>query len=310
MGWMDWLKTAAGALHYDPTGGSGGIPGATPPIIGNSTGGSKPWWQTVLDVASGKGGLGKVIGTAGDVATGIEEGRAKDRSNQNDFNVVQDRNKIVANQNYEDALLGRAGLDLKQRQFSQDSQNNAYKNAIRSALGMNLQDVTLGGVPKDVPVIEFKGGLRPSAMGPQGRAAAALLNQKAMASLMNGETFDPLPAIRDFTPSDYKKGGVLDDILGGIGTVGKAGDIWKERGRADENQSWIDKLKEEIMKANQPKQPAPGTPDGVLMTGPDGKPVYANEGDNTTPFNPAKTGTVPLGSDPLDWLKIMQQAGG
>jgi hypothetical protein len=269
-------------------------------------------WQRIGGILTGSGLGGKIMGTAGDVASGIEKGRASERAGENEFNMGQDRNKIVASQNYEQGLENRAALEMKQQQAGQEYQGSAYRQALLGALGKNLQDVSLGGVPSDVPVVSFGGGLRPSAIGPEGRAAAALLNQKAMANLQAGMHNTPLPELEKFTPSDYKKGNWVDTILGGIGTAGKAGDIWNQRTQAGKDADWIQKIRDEIEGKQKGTQVPTGVPSDAVMRDANGNPVYPDQGDNTNPWGAKQptAATPPPGADPLTWLKLMNAAGG
>ncbi len=301
MTWMDLLKSAGKKVadHYIDQYGNDvtGQARASDPVLSGDPGmggSSGTDWKTILgDVFTGEGKTGRVVGTAGDVASGIEEGRSKDRASQNDFNVLQDRTRLQAQQDFENALENRAALELKQQLSGQDYQGNAYRQAMIGALGKNVQDVTLGGVPSDVPVVQFKGGLRPSAVGPEGRAAASLLNEKAMKNLVDGMKTTALPDIERFKPSDYKTGNYIDTILGGIGTVGKIGDIWNERTQKGKDQSYIDKIRAEIEaqeKARQqaahpavpgapPTTQAPAMPPGALMVDPiTGRPILPDDG--------------------------------
>ena len=284
-------------------------------LTGGSGGGGSTWQKILGNILTGQGKAGQVAGTAGDVASGIEKGRAADRASQNDFNVLQDRTRLQAQQDFENALENRAALELKQKTEGQSYQGNAYHQAMLGALGKNIQDVTLGGVPGDVPVVQFKGGLRPSAMGPEGRAAAALLNQKAMSDLQNGMQLSSLPEIERFKPSDYKKGNYLDTILGTVGTVGKAGDIWNERTQKGKDQSYIDTIRQEIQAQEKErqdaiakgKQPPPQQPGGMVMVDPTtGKPVFPDQGDNTNPFGGGQAQAPQI--DPLTGRPILTPA--
>ena len=158
-----------------------------------------------------------LISAGGSVASGLAGGAQKGREAQN--TAAQDAALFAQRENAakENSLMGRAGLDLQQRGFGQQSQSDAYKKALMSALAMNMQDSQVSGVPKGIPVINFSGGMRPSAIGAEGKAAAGELQKQAMLKLMNGEKFDPLPAYQGTAAPVYKKPGLFENIMGGIG---------------------------------------------------------------------------------------------
>jgi hypothetical protein len=98
----------------------------------------------------------------------------------------------AANQNrdYEAAQVERARLQLEQQQQEQRAQSNAYQLALRSALGMNMQDVSFGGSGHrttgsgQIPNMSFSGGMRPSALGMEGRETARVARSQAMQQLL------------------------------------------------------------------------------------------------------------------------------
>lgn len=221
-GGMDMGKFAlpgAMAAMNDPTGGGGG--------------GSI--WSKIL-----RGVSGNAAGAIGGMAKAGAEGREKGREQEM--------------QNY--AI--RNNVDLNQRRFQEESQSDAYKKAMLGALGMNVQDAHFNR-PAGVPDTGMTGGLRPSALGMQGRAAAGVLNSQAMKRLTDGEQFDKLP--------NYK-GNWIDTVLGTAGVLGGGLDDYKARGKADQNTSlWQELLKQQMQQ--QPEQtgaappyaaPAPAAP--------------------------------------------------
>lgn len=65
----------------------------------------------------------------------------------------------------------------------QDAQNNAYKNAMRAAYAMNLKDFKFTR-PEGVPEMSLGQGAA-TQLGPEGKAAAAEMNRRAMAQLLD-----------------------------------------------------------------------------------------------------------------------------
>lgn len=118
-------------------------------------------------------------------------------------------------------VLDRADLDLKRRLDARLGQSDAYEKAIQGALGKNIQDVHMDR-PSGIPNISFTGGSRPSAIGPEGRAAASELNKQAMLKLMSGESYDPLPAFERVNAPEYKKPGLFENVAGAAGMAGQS----------------------------------------------------------------------------------------
>jgi hypothetical protein len=122
-------------------------------------------------------------------------------------------------------LLERALLQLKQREYGDSAPLGRYQQAILGNLAQNMQDVQIGGLPRGVTPVQFSGGMRPSAIGPGGRAAGAELAQQAMARLMGGDQFEDvpyteLPTQLNWRQSALPKAGLLDKILGMGGFAG------------------------------------------------------------------------------------------
>lgn len=212
------------------------------------------FWGTLLKVGGGIAGapftggasLIPALASAGlDVAGGLASGMTKDRAGQNDAAQQAAMFKLQEARGAEDALMNRQALDLRQRQFGQESQTDAYKKAIMGALAKNLQDVSATR-PAGIPTISFGGGARPSALGAEGRAAGDLLNKQAMQSLLSGQKFDQLPPIERLSAPQYKGAGFWENLLGGAGAVGKAlsgaGAIQQQSTFQDKIQKMIEEL--------------------------------------------------------------------
>lgn len=203
------------------------LPGAMDAM--NGTDGSQgSFWGRLGHATTGN--TGNILGTIGGMARAGAEGREKGRFNE--MGLYNARNNA----------------DLAQRRFAEESQSDAYKKAMLGALGMNVQDAHFNR-PAGVPDTGMTGGLRPSALGTQGRAAAGVLNGQAMKRLTDGEHFDKLP--------DYK-GNALDTILGTAGVLGGGIDDYKARSKADGQSSIVQQLLEQGLKdQQQPLPPAP-----------------------------------------------------
>ena len=109
---------------------------------------------------------------------------------------------LQQNQSFEQSQLDRSRLQLDQQGAEQGAQSDAYRKAILGALGANMQDVGYsaeGG---------FAGGLRPSAIGAEGKAAVKMLGEQAMGALGRGPAprpeLEPYRRIQIVNQKNYK----------------------------------------------------------------------------------------------------------
>jgi hypothetical protein len=160
------------------------------------------------------GGLLSAIGSAaGPTASSIAGGMTSGLNQENLNKQKAFEDSLAASKANESNLENRL-------QLQEGFQNNAYHNAMRSALAKNIQDVSISGGNPRVPVVNFSGGLRPSAFGPEGRTAATTLNNQAQAQLLNG---DQLPALPSTLPAPtFNNPGLGTNILGAAGAFGTA----------------------------------------------------------------------------------------
>lgn len=264
-------------------GGSSTPSWQTPPFVdpgsmgsdpGGEAGGGSIWSKIAHTIGVG---AGKVTGTnpdgsidwggmarsGMDVAGSLEKGREAGRADENKFNLTQDQTRMQAMSDKERAIVERAKLEMAQKQDQRTAQSDSFQKVLRGQLAHNLQDVGVNR-PYGVPTVEYSGGLRPSAIGEEGRNAGELLSKQAMLSLMNGEQFTPLPGMESFTPSDMKKGNALDTILGTVGTVGGVIDKREASQKADQQTQLIQELLKQAQQttAAPPRAPvAAGFPD-------------------------------------------------
>jgi hypothetical protein len=107
-----------------------------------------------------------------------------------------------------------ADLDLRRRGDDRTAMNDAYLNALRSAIASNMQDVSFdrSGFKSDVADVRFSGGTRPSALGPQGRQAAEAMNARALRQLMEGPAEHT--AITTPTMQEPKEAGFWEKLAG------------------------------------------------------------------------------------------------
>lgn len=228
--------------------GGAGVAGTTAAGLGAKAG----LMSTIGKSLSGAGTVGKIAGVAGPLASGIAASAQKGREATNAAAADAAAFKLKESQDNETNLQNRAGLDLKQRQFGMDSNNNAFKNAMRSAVAKNVQDVSYAA-PPGVTIPTVSGGLRPSAMGQEGRDAAGVMNSQAMLSLMNGEKFDALPPLERTAPATYKSAGALENIAG---TIGMGAGAINGANAQTSQQTMQQKIMDAIAKLSGPQAPA------------------------------------------------------
>lgn len=214
--------TAAGMSAFGGAGGAaaGGASasGAGSAGAAGATGGGMGWldWLTKgLDVA------GKVGGIASAASAGRANGRAAEAGINNNYDMA----RVRAAQVLEDALQGRAGLDLKQRAFALTAPQQRASNAVRGDALAGLQDANVRGpiVHTHGQVPQITGGMRPSLLSGNTRALGSQMSRDAMLGQMKGDTFTPLPPPQVPTITPPPQSGAADSILNGIGYAGAIG---------------------------------------------------------------------------------------
>jgi hypothetical protein len=158
------------------------------PMLGHQVGG----------VAEGLfGGGGNMATDLSQATGGMAQARANNRIAQGDLAI---RRGGLAKDIY------NASLGAKSLENTLDSKN--YDAAIKGLLAKNMQDVTVD-VPDSLKghLTTFSGGLRPSAIGPEGRALGANMAH-FKASQIGNENLPAAPALPDIPDAN-----VLDDIL-------------------------------------------------------------------------------------------------
>jgi hypothetical protein len=194
-------------------------------------------WQALLKTALQKYGP-TVASAVGSMAAGKSAGRAQ----TNNFNADSDRTALTAQGQEENAAQNRARLEMDQKESQRAALNDAYKNAMKSSLAMNMQDSSVGALPKGVPSISFSGGARPSAMGTQGRDAAKAMNNSAMQSLLNPDELTTLAPQRHFNATPMKEAGAMENIMGTVGLAGSAVDQFGARQQEAQNNSLVQQI--------------------------------------------------------------------
>ena len=136
-----------------------------------------------------------ILSAAGSLFGGMAGGRAEGRQheilNTQAQNQLQQRlfeailNSTLQQEGYG---LQRSRLGADRAEFERDSPNVRFQQALRGGLAQNLQDVGVNA-PSRIPVTQFSGGLRPSAMGSTAREAGGRMADIGLEN-MGQDTFD------------------------------------------------------------------------------------------------------------------------
>jgi hypothetical protein len=257
--------TSAGinAAKTKLTGGSwkdAAIAGAT----GAATGGAGMGWSDTL-INAGKD-LAKDPNTYASLTSALAKGKEAGRGQQNAANADRATFEQRERSQFEQALLQRAMLELQQKQFGSDERQRNARSALQAAFGMNAEDVTLDA-PQGVPVVNFKGGIRPSAIGQQGRDVAAEMYGQSMKGLKEGTAFSPLPALERTSAPQYEGAGFIENLLGGAAAVGKEWQGQQARTNANEQSALIKSLLDEV-RANSARPVGSGQTAAAAQTAP------------------------------------------
>lgn len=187
-------------------GGLGKVLGAVAPVAASFIPGVGPIASKVLS------GAGSAIGAMGGAASA-------NRGEQDKMNLSRDQLAIQEAGRYENSLQNRARLELDQRSQADAERKQAFADALRSALAMNMQDAKFdrSGFKTPVANISFSGGARPSAIGAQGRDAGAMMNNSALQRLMSPEPMQELPAAERVKASEPSKASFWEKLAGPLG---------------------------------------------------------------------------------------------
>jgi hypothetical protein len=190
--------TVGGGPGYIPGIPGGTLPGTptgmpTPPsapTTGSGQSSPRTGGSSILNWLSDPSNWGNILSMLGDTgsvlgsqAQGAASGRAAEANMlaQRDIAGVS---QYGINQNAE---MAAGNLDLNRKDFEERARGTRATDAVRGDLIANIQDANIS-VP-GVPAATVTGGLRPSAMSSNGRAAGAELNRQAMLKQLDPETY-------------------------------------------------------------------------------------------------------------------------
>lgn len=174
----------------------------------------------------GAGALGKIGGIAKSVAPvlgGLAKGRAEGRVADTNAQQTQDRLGLdrarMMNQALQDEFQNKVGLAGTEAQLL----DTRATQARRGDLLANVQDVHIPDNGR-VAVQHWSGGVRPSALGPNARAAGARLSDTALAK-MGHEGLPSAPGMSGNIPgvTPLQGGGFMDKLIGAAGAATSLG---------------------------------------------------------------------------------------
>jgi hypothetical protein len=263
-----WKSALVNAGIGGVTGGVGGGIGTGVANTATGSGASGMDWKSILlDAAGGRNADGSInwsglAKTGLGVAGALEQGREGQRATDTNNIITRDTQGINAQAQNNNARAQAAQIEMQQKAAADDALNNAYKNALRSSLALNMSDVHFNR-PDGVPDISMSGGARPSAIGAQGKEAAGIMNAKAIEALLNPASFTPLPMPSAYDLTNLPRPSAVDNVLGAVGAAGKVLDANQARTEASKQNELIAQLL-----ANSQQQVATPLPAATGLTVP------------------------------------------
>jgi hypothetical protein len=184
------------------------------------------------------------------MASNYANSRQQGRQNAAQFSQGQNSQAVAQNNSQNNVLLQMAQIELLRKQMQEQNRpQRAQATALGDALA-NVQDARVSA-PSHITRFNVSGGLRPSALGPNARAAGAELSNQSLAALRQGDSFMPInprgPVNLDANMPDGPS--TMENIMGLAGAAGNAYDAYQQR-----------QLINQMMPQTQQQ---PGTPGGV-----------------------------------------------
>lgn len=141
----------------------------------------------------------------------------------------QNRQGIAQNQGQNNVLLQMAQIELLRKQMEEQNRPGRASQTAMGDVMANVQDARVSA-PSHIPRFEVSGGLRPSALGPNARAAGGALSNQALAALLEGDSFMPInPAGPIDLDATMPRESTFDKIMGGLGTAGNVMQAMQQR---------------------------------------------------------------------------------
>jgi hypothetical protein len=173
------------------------------------------------------GAIGPAAGLIGRIFGGASQGSAQNRmaENQQALQTAQDNNQnaLQRGQLQSQHALNTAGLDLQRRQFAQNEPSAQAGQALRGSILNRIQPIRMSGLPDRVASRMPQMNSIIDAIGPEARAAGALLAQRGLSGLEQGPSqFQAIEALNlpPMQVAQLKQSGLLEKLLGAGGLIG------------------------------------------------------------------------------------------
>jgi len=148
------------------------------------------WEAWIPVIASGLGAAGAMAGRA-------SQNRAAGRAAEADVTLQRDRDTSSRYAVQQNALLQAAlmaeNARLNRARLGIEAPAARANQAARGDALANVQDASISGVPGHITIPQISGGLRPSALGPNARAAGRGLSQQALEALLSQSDVPEMP---------------------------------------------------------------------------------------------------------------------
>jgi hypothetical protein len=154
------------------------------------------------------------------LASNYSQGRQQAQQGAQVMQQQQNAQGIAQNQGQNNVLLQMAQIELLRKQMEEQNRpQRAQATGLGDALA-NVQDVNISR-PSHISNFSISGGLRPSMLGPNTRAAGAELSNQSLAALQGGDSFMPLnPAGPINLDATMPEESGFDKIMALAGTAG------------------------------------------------------------------------------------------
>jgi phage-related tail protein len=150
---------------------------------------------------------------------------------------VQNQQGIAQNQGQNNVLLQMAQIELLRKQMQEQNRSGRAAQTAMGDVMANVQDAHVSA-PSHIPRFEVSGGLRPSALGPNARAAGGALSNQALAALLEGDSFMPItPAGPINLDATMPEESTFDKWMGGIGAAGNVFQAMQQRQQLQQAQA-------------------------------------------------------------------------
>lgn len=188
-------------------GGGGGASSVLPSSVPAAT----------APTAGSLGSTSGLLSAGGKVLSSVAQGMTNNRAEEAQNQYARDQFTQQGERDAANNAVNRANVEVTQRGDAREAENQAFRNALRSALALHAQDANpdLSQFHADVPRIDL-GGLRPSMLGEEGLAAAAALNKSATQALLEPPAYMTPEPYERTTPAETPKASIWERLAGPI----------------------------------------------------------------------------------------------